>query len=73
VADVESIEKRLGDRCIEVRKQKGLSRKDLVRRFGWSLSHYQRIERCAADPRFSTMLRLAESLGIPVSELVEGF
>jgi transcriptional regulator with XRE-family HTH domain len=43
----------------------------MVRDHGFSLSHYQKIERGALDPRLSTMAKIAESFGISISELVD--
>jgi transcriptional regulator with XRE-family HTH domain len=67
-----SLQTRLGRRVREVRTAKGLSQMDLVRRYDWTLSHYQKIERGDLDPRTSTLVKLAESFGLTVSELLEG-
>jgi hypothetical protein len=53
-------------------RAKGLSQMDLVRDHDWTLSHYQKIERGVLDTRFSTLLKLAEPLGVTVSELLQG-
>jgi transcriptional regulator with XRE-family HTH domain len=45
---------------------------DMVRRWGWSLSHYQKIERGALDLRLSTVAWLAECFGISLSQLMRG-
>ena len=45
---------------------------DIVRRFDFTLSHYQKIERGDLDARLSTMSRLARCLGVSLCELVEG-
>jgi len=42
----------------------------MVREHGFSLSHYQKIERGTLDPRLSTLVRIAKSFGISVSDLV---
>jgi transcriptional regulator with XRE-family HTH domain len=67
-----SLQTRLGRRVREVRTAKGLSQMDLVRRYDWTLSHYQKIERGDLDPRLSTLVKLAESFGIGVAELLTG-
>ena len=67
-----SLQARLGRRIREVRTAKALSQMDLVRRYDWTLSHYQKIERGDLDPRLSTLVKLAESFGVTVSQLLEG-
>jgi len=42
----------------------------MARDHGFSLSHYQKIERGTLDPRLSTLMKLAKSFGVSVSELV---
>lgn len=49
-----------------------MSQMDLVRDHGFSLSHYQKIERGVLDPRLSTLKAIAKAFDVPVSELVEG-
>ncbi len=60
-----------GKRCRKLRHLAGLSQLDMVRDHGFSLSHYQKIERGVLDPRLSTMAKIAESFGISISELVD--
>ena len=64
--------RRLGKRCRQLRKDRGLSQLDMVRDHGFSLSHYQKIERGALDARLSTLQRVAEAFGVDVSELLRG-
>ncbi len=45
------------------RKIQGLSQKDMLMRIGMSQQQYQRTE-SAADMRMSTLLRMAEGLGL---------
>ena len=66
----ESLEARFGKRCRKLRHQAGLSQLDMARDHGFSLSHYQKIERGTLDPRLSTLIRLAKCFGVSVSELV---
>lgn len=61
----------LGNRCRELRKQRGVSQLDVIRNFDFSLSHYQRIERGVIDPRYSTLKKLAEVYGISLSEFLK--
>lgn len=67
----ESLAVRFGKRCRKLRHEAGLSQLDMVRDHGFSLSHYQKLERGALDPRLSTLMKLAESFGISVAELVD--
>ena len=63
---------RLGKRCRELRKRRGLSQLDMVRQFEISLSHYQKIERGVLDCRISTLQRLADAFEVDLSELLDG-
>lgn len=47
-----------------------MSQMDLVRDHGWTLSHYQKLERGTLDPRLSTILALAEALDVDPGELL---
>jgi ribosome-binding protein aMBF1 (putative translation factor) len=69
---LERLKVRFGRRCRALRHRKGLSQMDIVRRFDFTLSHYQKIERGDLDARLSTMSRLARCLGVSLSGLVEG-
>lgn len=64
--------RRLGKRCRQMRLDRGLSQLDMVRSHGFSLSHYQKIERGALDARLSTLQRVAEAFGVGLSELLKG-
>jgi len=46
---------------------------DLVRDFGWNLSHFQKLERGVLDPKLSTLVRLAKDFGITLAELLTDF
>lgn len=63
---------KLGERCRALRRRRKLSQMDIVRRFEFSLSHYQKIERGALDPRLSTLKKLAECFDVTLSELMKG-
>lgn len=67
----ESLQVRFGKRCRMLRHEAGLSQLDMVRDHGFTLSHYQKIERGALDPRLSTMAKIAESFGISIAELTD--
>jgi len=68
-----SIEQRLAKRLRALRAESGLSQMDLVRDFGWNLSHYQKLERGVLDPKLSTLVRLAKDFGITLAELLTDF
>ena len=42
----------------------------MARDHGFSLSHYQKIERGTLDPRLSTLVRIAKCFGVSLSDLV---
>ena len=62
---------RFGRRCRKLRRRAGLSQLDMVREHGFSLSHYQKLERGALDPRLSTLRKLADSFGVTLAELMK--
>jgi transcriptional regulator with XRE-family HTH domain len=68
----EQLLRRLGRRCRQLRKERGLSQLDMVRDYGFSLSHYQKIERGSLDARLSTLQRLAEAYKVSMPELLKG-
>ena len=68
----EHLLRRLGRRCRQLRRDRGLSQLDMVRSHGFSLSHYQKIERGDLDARLSTLRRLADAFGVSLSELLKG-
>lgn len=66
------VQKSIGLRCKALRQGRGLSQMDIVRRFDFSLSHYQKIERGVLDPRLTTLRRLAECFGVSLSQMLKG-
>lgn len=65
-----SLEVRFGERCRRLRTEAGLSQFKMTEH-GFSLSHYQKIERGVLDPRLSTVLKLADVFGVNPSELID--
>jgi transcriptional regulator with XRE-family HTH domain len=65
-----SLEVRFGVRVREFRHAAGLSQLDMLSR-GFTLSHFQKIERGVVDPRLSTILKLAEAFGVPPGKLLD--
>lgn len=45
---------------------------DVVKNHDITLSHLQKIERGALDPRLSTLRKLAEAYGVTLSSLLRG-
>lgn len=66
-----TVQGRFARRLRALRQAKGLSQMDMVRDHGWSLSHFQKLERGVIDPRLTTIVALAESLGVGPAELLE--
>ena len=62
---------RLGQRCRAMRQRKGMSLMDVIKCSELSLSHLQKIERGALDPRLSTLAKLAEAYGVSLSTLLK--
>lgn len=52
------------------RMKAGLDQRELARRIGTSASHMVRIEKVGANPRLSTLRKIADALSIPIKELV---
>ena len=69
---VYDLQVRFGRRCRVLRRRRKLSQMDMVRHHGWDLSHYQRVERGALDPKLSTMARLAEAFDVTLETLMRG-
>jgi DNA-binding XRE family transcriptional regulator len=59
----------VGDRIREARRKAGLTQKELAQRSGLRQSHISRLERGRHSPSFVTLEKIAEALGIPVSQL----
>lgn len=66
------IQTRLAKRLRALRVEHELSQMDMVREYGFSLSHYQRMERGVLDPRLTTLEKLADAFGTTVCELLAG-
>lgn len=44
---------------------------DFVRDHGWTLSHYQKLERGVLDPRLTTIIALADALRVEPAKLLD--
>jgi transcriptional regulator with XRE-family HTH domain len=60
-----------GKRLRAVRKEHGVSRRDLAFRTGMYETEIGRYERGGRDPRLATILRLARGLGVPPGALLD--
>jgi transcriptional regulator with XRE-family HTH domain len=69
---LDDLQLRFGRRCRALRKRRGLSQMDMVRRWDWTLSHYQKIERGDLDVRLSTLEKVAKCFGITLATLMRG-
>ena len=59
----------VGLRLREVREERGLSREELAARLGSTRGHVRKLESGLHAPRPDMVARLADALGVPVSEL----
>ncbi|WP_246094871.1 helix-turn-helix domain-containing protein [Streptomyces roseicoloratus] len=57
-------------RLAEARRAAGLSQDQVADRIGMERRSIQRYERGERDPRFTDLVRIADALGVPLSELV---
>ncbi|MFA5879861.1 MAG: helix-turn-helix transcriptional regulator [Candidatus Margulisiibacteriota bacterium] len=62
--------KKLAQRIIEFRKQKGISSEKLAYSIGLHKSSLNFIERCISDPKLTTLELIADGLDISLSELL---
>lgn len=58
-------------RVTELRQRRGQTQADLADQVGISRAALNRLERGRADPHLSTLRALAQSLGVPVGDLVD--
>ncbi len=54
-----------------LRKEQGLTQKALAKRTGGTREYIARLELGRHDPMFSTLVKLAKALKVPVLELLE--
>lgn len=62
---------RIGDALAALREQQSLSLDELSRRAGVSKSMLSQIERAQANPTVAVVWRLANALGVPLSDLLQ--
>ena len=61
----------LGDRIKNIREIEGLSIRDLSELAGINKSQIVRIESGQSDPHYTTLLRIAQALGITVGDFAD--
>lgn len=66
-----TVQAKFARRLRALRLDRGLSQMDMVRDHGWSLSHYQKLERGTLDPRLTTVFALAAAFDVEAGELLE--
>ena len=59
----------LGQVLRELRTASGRSQEDVAHEVGLTLGSYARIERGLADPKWSTLRRIAAALGVSLADL----
>ncbi|MGP3636216.1 helix-turn-helix domain-containing protein [Streptomyces sp. 24-1644] len=62
--------RRVADRIRAARLAADLSQQDIVHRTGLDRSTYQDIERARSSPLLDNLFRIADAIGVPLSELV---
>ena len=66
----EQLQKKIGERIIKLRTQKGLSQSDLARACNKDRQAIEKIENGRVNPTLFTLLEISEALQIPLSDLV---
>jgi transcriptional regulator with XRE-family HTH domain len=69
--DSDRASKAFGQRVRDLRAREGLSQDGLAHTSGIHLTSIGRIERGGREPRLTTILKLAEGLGVKPGELTE--
>jgi transcriptional regulator with XRE-family HTH domain len=63
------IDMSFGKNLAHIRKEKGLTQEDLVKRSGVAISQIRRYEADKSSPTLNVVVRLAKSLGVSIDEL----
>lgn len=61
----------IGTRIIQIRNQKGINQRQLGERSGIASSYLSRIENRRLEPRPKTLRKIADALGVTVSEIFQ--
>lgn len=57
------------EKLVQLRNEKGILQKDLVKELGLNLHTYQRFEYSLQEPRMSTLIALADFYNLSLDEL----
>jgi transcriptional regulator with XRE-family HTH domain len=63
--------KKLGKHIRSIREAKGITQEKLAYENGLSKGNLSKIEMGLVDPQFTTLLKIAEGLGVDIKELVD--
>ena len=66
----ELLQKKIGERIIKLRVQKGLSQSDLARACNKDRQAIEKLENGRVNPTLYTLLEISEALQIPLADLV---
>lgn len=61
---------RLGQKIKEIREQKNIKQVDLAYALGYDRSNMSRLESGRVNPRFTTLIKVANELGVTIPELM---
>ena len=59
-----------GERIKKLRKEKGMTQKELAKKLGFSPSHLGQYENGYRNPKPSTVKKIADALEVPVSKII---
>lgn len=62
---------KLGRNLKRIRKEKGISQGDIVRKLGMTKSSVSNIENGKTNPTLATIAKLAKALGVPIEDLIK--
>ena len=69
--DKEQLKKKVGQRIVELRSQKGWSQSDLARASNKDRQAIEKLENGKVNPTVYSLLEIAKALGIPLKKLVD--
>ncbi|CAA0252491.1 Putative transcriptional regulator [Tenacibaculum maritimum] len=69
--DKEQLKKKVGQRIVELRSQKGWSQSDLARACNKDRQALEKLENGKVNPTIYSLLEIAKALEVPLKELVD--